>query len=196
MAKKNKKSSAGVLARAIFVLIAIVVVVSGVTFAALQSQAATLTGNVIQTATATLQVSRDDVTYKDSVDGHVFGAIIPGGQAVPSNGFTVYVKNTGTTKMTLRLSIPSQLANPNNVDLSKVHVLITPAFGGAEQRITLSELVSSNTTGGVPLANFKNVFSSNREAINIKVAMDADAYTGPGAKIDNFSLNFIGVAGN
>lgn len=195
MAKKHKKSNAGVVTRALLALIVVGVVVGGVTFAVLQSQAATLTGNKIMTATANLQVSQEDANYKDSAVGYSFMALVPGGQ--PSPSFPVYVKNTGTTKLALRVSVPGPLTNTGNIDLSKVHVILTyPESGGFEQSITLSELVASNATGGVPLVRYTAMPGNTRAPMTIKVSMDADAYTGPGATIDNFNISFSGVAVN
>lgn len=196
MAIKHRKSSAGVLTRALLALIVVGVVVGGVTFAVLQSQAATLRGNAIMTATVGLQVSRDDTTYADTVDGYVFGALIPGGQATPYNGYPVYLKNTGSARLDPRLSVPGPVSNPGNIDLSKVRVIIAPAMGGTEQTITLAELIASNATGGVPITGFSKINSGSRIALIIKVVLDSDAYSGSGAVIDNFNFNFSGVAVN
>ncbi len=195
MANRKKKSNAGVLARALLALIVVGVVVGGVTFAVLQSQAAVVRGNSIQTATANLQVSRTDSNFTDIADGYQFMAMIPGGQATPS--FPVYVKNTGSTKLALRVSVPGPLANTGNINLSKVHVILTfPESGNFEQTITLAELVAANASGGVPLDRYTALPAMSRAPMTIKVAMDADAYTGSGATIENFSFNFSGVAVN
>lgn len=196
MVKKQKKSSVGVLARALLALVVVGVIVGGVTFAVLQSQAAVLRGNSIMTATVGMQVSRDDATYADTVDGYAFGALIPGSQATPTNGYPVHLKNTSSTKLEPRLSVPGPLTNPGGIDMSKVRVIITPNGGGAEQSITLAELVASNATGGTPLTGFGKIFGNSRISFTIKVALDAGAYNGSGAMIDNFNFNFSGVAVN
>jgi len=72
------------LIRAFGVMAAVAVIVSGVTFAALQSQQAKLTGNIIQTATANLQVSPNGSSYANSLDGFAFQNLVPGGVAVPN----------------------------------------------------------------------------------------------------------------
>lgn len=193
--KKKKKGNARVLIRAVCALVAVIAVTGGITFAVLQSQAATLTGNKIMTATANLQVSQEDGNYKDTANGYSFMALVPGGQSTPS--FPVYVKNTGSTKLALRVSVPGPLSNPGNIDLSKVHVILTyPESGNAEQSITLAELVASNATGGVALTRYSSLEKVHRAPISIKVAMDADAYTGSGASIDNFNISFSGIAVN
>lgn len=196
MTKKKKKSSAGVLGRALLALVAVGAVVGGVTFAVLQSKAATITGNRIMTATVGMQVSKDDVTYADTVDGYTFGALIPGSQATPTGGHPVYLKNTSSTKLEPRLSVPGPLTNPGNIDMSKVRVIIAPYGGGAEQSITLAELVASNATGGTPLTGFGKILGNSRISFTIKVALDVGAYNGSGAMIDNFNFNFSGVAVN
>lgn len=192
----KKRNNAGVLARALLSLVVVGVIVGGVTFAVLQSQAAIMRGNTIMTATTGMQVSREDVTYSDTVDGYVFGALIPGGQATPSSGYPVYLKNTSSTKLEPRMSVPGPVTNPGNINLSKVRVIITPASGGAEQSVALADLIASNATGGVPLTGFGKIFGNAKISFTLKVALDADAYSGSGAAIDNFSFNFSGVAVN
>ena len=91
--KRSRKLSTRIkrvkaLGRAAGVAAAVVVTVSGVTFAALQSQQNKLTGNVIQTATANLQLSTDGVHYGNSQTGFIFSGLVPGGSAVPASGIS------------------------------------------------------------------------------------------------------------
>ena len=131
------------LLRAIGVVAAVAIIVSGVTFAALQSQQDTLTGNTIETATANLQLSTDGTAYADSYAGFDFNNIVPGGQAVPTTGYPFYLKNSGGTPLSLKMAVSSTPANPNSVDLSKVNVILTPvATGTSAQTFTLQSLIT------------------------------------------------------
>src|SRR5438309_2343932 len=112
------------LGRAVGVVAGVVIVVSGVTFAALQSQQDKLTGNTIETATANLQLSTDGSNYATSQAGFDFSNIVPGGQAVPQSGYNVYLKNSGGTPLALKLAVSSTPSNPSNVDLNKVNVIL------------------------------------------------------------------------
>jgi hypothetical protein len=71
MGKRSTKVKVDVF-RAVGVVAVLLVIVSGVTFAALQSQQDTLTGNTIQTATANLQLSTDGVNFTNSQAGFNF----------------------------------------------------------------------------------------------------------------------------
>ncbi|HXE10222.1 MAG TPA: hypothetical protein VN554_02240, partial [Verrucomicrobiae bacterium] len=93
--------------RAISVIVAVLVMVGGVTFAALQSQQDTLAGNTVETATANLQLSTDGTTYGSSRSGFDFNNLVPGGQAVPAAGYSVYLKNNGGTPLALKMAVSS-----------------------------------------------------------------------------------------
>src|SRR6476661_7849270 len=76
------------LARAIATIAAVGVMVTGVTFAALQSQQAVLSGNTIQTASANLLIgtaSPTSTAFSNSHSGFSFTEIVPGGPAQPAN---------------------------------------------------------------------------------------------------------------
>src|SRR4051794_22881330 len=103
----KKQSNRTAIFRAIGVIAALIVIVSGVTFAALQSQQDTLTGNTIQTATANLQLSTDGTSYNNSHAGFDFTNIVPGGAAMPTAGYGFYLKNGGGTPLTLKLAVTS-----------------------------------------------------------------------------------------
>ncbi len=186
----------GVISRAVAVLAAIAVIVGGVTFATLQSQAAILKGNNIQTATASLQLSSNGTNYSSSLDGYAFSNLIPGGVSVPNNGYPIYLKNVGTVPLALRLSVTSTITNPNNVDLSKVHVILNPTSGGIPQNITLADLISANPTNGIALSQANRITAGQSFAYTIQVSMETDAVSGPTASIDNIDFNFGAVAVN
>ncbi len=184
------------LARAIAVVTAVSIVVSGVTFAALQSQAGVLRGNIIQTAVASLQVSRDNITYSSSMDGYVFGNLVPGGASSPSSGYPIYVKNIGTTPLAINISVKGPVANTDNVDLSKVHVQLTPINGGAGQNMLLQDLITSSSTGGIPVSSGDRLTPTQASGYLLRVSLDADAVTGSSATLGNIDFNFGAVAVN
>ena len=189
-------SNMAVLARATLVIGSLMAIVGGVTFAALQSQAAVVKGNSIQTAVASLQVSSDGTNYTNSLNGYAFEGLIPGGAYVPTNGYPVYLKNVGSTPLSIKISVLPGLTNPNQVDLSKVRVSILPLGGGAGQNFGLQELVNANSTGGIALTQGARITSGQSTAVSIKVSMEADAIIGPSANISNLDINFDAVAVN
>jgi hypothetical protein len=89
--------------KAFGVMLAAVAILSGATFAALQSQPAVLQSNTIETANADLQISTNGVTYGKNLSGYDFSGLIPGGKPRPLNGFPVYLKNVGSSQLSLGL---------------------------------------------------------------------------------------------
>lgn len=179
------------------IIAALLVLISGVTFAALQSQQAKLTGNVIQTATANLQVSTDGSSYSNSQAGFAFANLVPGGQAVPAPGYPLYLKNAGGTPLALKLAVSSTPSNPDNVDFAKVHVILIPATGNAQpQNFTLQALISSATTGGVALTSPSVLMPGSVQQFSVQISMDSDAVSGASATINNVDLSFGGTAVN
>lgn len=185
----------GVLGRASLVIVAVLAMVGGVTFAALQSQAAVLRGNTIQTATASLQLSADGTHYASTLDGYVFGNLLPGGAASPANGYPISLKNAGTTALALNLSVNGSIDNPDHVDLTKAHVILNPTGGGVSQNITLADLVASSGTG-VALTNTPRLLSGQSLTYMIQVSLEADAVSGPSATIGNIDFTFGATAIN
>jgi hypothetical protein len=176
------------------VVAAVMIVVSGVTFAALQSQQVKLTGNSIQTATANLQLSPDAVNYSLSQIGFAFGAIVPGGQASPTNGYTVFLKNAGGTPLALKLAVSSTPTNLDNVDLTKVHIVLTPTSGGSVENFTLQSLIASYGTGGQTILAPAELMPGLTAEYKLQVSMDTDAINGSSATINNVDFSFSGTA--
>lgn len=181
------------LGRAVGVAAAIVVGVSGVTFAALQSQQAKLTGNIISTATANLQVSSNGVNFSNNEAGLNFTGIIPGGPAMPQPGYGVTLKNIGDAPLSLRLAISKSPSNLDNVDLTKVDIVLTPA-GGTPQNLSLKALIDANSNGGLSLTTPTSLFPGNRLTFSVQVSMAADAVNAADAGLGNFDFAFSGVA--
>lgn len=180
----------------VMVIVATIAAVGGITFAALQSQPAITKGNTIQTAVASLQVSSNGSTYSSSMDGFNFNNLIPGGQPAPSGGYAMYVRNAGTTPLALRLSVSSLVANPDNVDLSKVHVLLTPLNSSTTQNFILQDLIAAQTSGGAAVTSASRIISTQSMGFSMQVSLDADAITGPSASLSNIDFSFGAVAVN
>ncbi len=183
-----------ILARAVGVIGAVVIVVSGVTFAALQSQQIKLTGNTIETATANLQISADGTTYAPSLAGFDFANLVPGGQPVPQNGYTVFLKNTGATPLALKLAISSTPSNPNGVDTAKVNVILTSLAGGGPQSFSLQSLVAGSATSGVSINTPSILMPGQAVQYVLQASMAIDAVTGSSATVGNIDFAFSGLA--
>lgn len=172
----------------------LVFLVTGVAYAALVSQQDNLTGNTIQTATANLQISKDGNNFADTLPGFDFNNLIPGGQPVPTTGYPIYLRNAGATPLTLKFWVSSLPTNLNNVDLSKVNVLIsTVGATGTAQIVPLQSLLSA--TG----ANATTITSGNLgvgaiQQYKLQVSMSADAVNGSSANIGNIDFAFSGTA--
>ena len=192
----RRKRNIRAILRSIGVVSAVVLAVGGVTFAALQSQLGVVRGNTIQTAVASLQVSPNGSTFSSSMDGYVFGNLIPGGQPSPMYGYPVYLKNVGTSPLAVKLSISGPVSNPDSVDLSKVHVILSTNSGGTPQNILMQDLISAAATGGIAVNQASHVIPSQVMSYSIQVQLDADAIHGPSANLSNVDFNFGAVAVN
>ncbi len=195
MWKFIKKNAA--LARALVVVSSVGVLVTGVTFAALQSQQATLTGNSIQTATAGLLIGTASATstaYSSSHSGFSFQNVVPGGPAMPTDGNTFYLKNNGTSTLSLKLAVGSTPTNMANVDLAKVSIVLTRVDTGTTQTATLQSLVDGYSSGGGFALTDPLAPATTGTQYKISVSMAADAFTGTNATIGTLDFVFSGTA--
>jgi type II secretory pathway pseudopilin PulG len=176
-------------------MLIILIAAAGVAFAFLQSQAK-LTGNSIQTQTAGLLISQNDANYSASASGYSFAGIIPGSQ--PSQTEHFMLKNTGSAQMALKLGVAGPFTNPSDVDLSKVHVILTPystvtSMPGTPQDFTLQSLVDAGPSGAA--VNYPGSLSAgSKEEFNLQISMDADAVNASGASLANLDLVFTAIA--
>lgn len=184
--------------QAMAIIGAIVVIVSGVTFASLQSQVVVLKGNSIATAVAELKLSKDNIIYASSLDGYTFGSLVPGGSPSPVNGHPIYLQNTGSTPLLAKLSVGNALTNPDAVNLAKVHVILSGFGGGAPQNITLQELIAADTTGGIAITvpGLSRINNGGNAGFTMQVMLDGDAVTGSSGSIGNLIFNFNATAIN
>lgn len=178
--------------RAVGVIGAVMALATGVTFAALQSQA-TLTNNTIASATATLQVDNTDSganPFSATDVGYAFSGVVPGGATSSTGNFQL--KNAGTVGMTVSVKVDSAPTwtvadGVGTVDNNKVKVLFQRG-AGVVQEITLNDLLS----GDVPLTD-GNLAPGAVATFHVQIKMDADAFTGSGATADNFDFVFSGT---
>lgn len=177
----------GALLRAVLVVGVAGAVVTGVTFAALQSQQASLTGNSIQSATADLRIGTTASTFDSSRSGFTFKDVIPGGQAMPADGYSFYLKNYGTAPLSLKAVIGSTPTNASNIDLSKVRLQITRVDNETVQTASLQEFMATG------LAITDPINPSSVVQYKLRAAMDEDAFTGTGAALSGIDLVFSGV---
>lgn len=188
----RRQSNFKPLMRALAVMGLVMILVSGVTYAALQSQQAVLAGNTIQTATADLKISLNGTNFTSSQTGFDFTGVVPGGPAVPAAGYTFYLKNSGSTSSQVKMAVSSTPANLSAVDLSKVTITILRYPGGTAQSLSLSSLISSYADGGTALTDV--LVAGGTNTYHIQASMAADAFTGSGATLGNIDFVFLGTA--
>jgi hypothetical protein len=180
------------LFRAITVISSVAILATGVTFAALQSQAAILTGNSIKSATADLQIGTTASSFAASRTGFSFGNVIPGSSAMPADGNSFWLKNGGAPALTLKAAVSSTPVNTANVNLAKVYIVFTRLDTNTTQKLALSSLIAGYTGPAVTLTD--NLAGGATAQYKTQVSMDADAFSGQSADITGIDLVFTGTA--
>ncbi|HSH18470.1 MAG TPA: hypothetical protein VK978_03730 [Candidatus Saccharimonadales bacterium] len=180
------------LFRAITVIASVAGLVTGVTYAALQSQQAVLTGNSIQSATADLRISGSGATYGTTATGFKFAEVIPGAVATGPADDIFYLKNYGKPALDLKVAISSVPVNDSNVDLNKTYLVLTRQDTNSSQKLSIASLIAAHTTGGTALTD--NLAGGLAVQYKAQVAMDADAFTGQKADITGIDIVFSGTA--
>ena len=193
MRHSNRAQSFQPLLRAIMIIASVTILATGVTYAALQSQQAVLTGNSISTGTADLKIGTSATSFAASRAGFSFGNVIPGAVPSPTEGNSFYLKNYGAPALALRVGVNTVPVNTANVDLSKVWVNLTRIDTSSTQKYALSALVSGGSTA--PLAITDPLAGGAAAQFKVQVSMEADAFTGQTADITGIDLVFTGVAG-
>lgn len=181
----------GTLIRALGIVGAVGVLVTSVTYATLQSQQAVLTGNTIQSATADLRIGTSASTFSASRTGFSFEGVVPGGPAMPADGYSFYLKNYGTAALSLKVLAGGSLTNTSSVDVTKVKIQLSRIDGGVEQPAQTVDLQTLTSTG---LAINDPINPSTVTQYKLRVAMDADAFSGASASIGGLDLVFSGAA--
>jgi hypothetical protein len=191
MKRMRNLGQLGPVARATGIVAAVAIIISGVTFATLQSQQAVLTGNTIQSATADLKIGISTSSFSASRAGFTFSDVIPGTAPAANTGNIFYLKNGGSAPMTIKATIGSTPTNTSNIDLSKVSFIITRVDTNKVQTATLKELIDGYPSNGVALQD--KVDPSNAAQYKIQASMASDAFTGSSANLGNIDLVFTGV---
>lgn len=165
----------------------------GVSYALLQAVPVTVSGSVIQTTTANLAIGQNGTQYGASLTGFQFSNVVPGGQSMPLSGYPVYIKNTGGAPLLLKFSVARTPSNPDNVDLSKVNIILTPIGGGSPQTFTLAALVAAHATGGLAVNTPLQLPAGQAQQYTLQVSMLSDAVSSGGATIGDIDFAFSGI---
>jgi hypothetical protein len=174
------------------IIVPLLLLMGGITYAVLMSLPDTLTGNTITTANANLLISTDGTNFSTTYPGFDFNNLVPGGSSVPITGYAFYLKNTGGVSLTPKLSIASQPTNPSNVGLDKVNIIVTTVGSGVpSQTFTLQSLL----TGGQTIGN-ANLSPGQNQQYKLQVSMAADAMSGSSASLSGIDLVFSGTTGS
>jgi len=192
MRRVGKFGGVSPIVRAAGIVSAVGLTVTGVTFAALQSQQAVLTGNTIQSATADLRIGTSASSFAASRAGFSFQDLIPGGPPMPSDGNVFYLKNYGSAPLALKLTVGSVPTNTSNVDLAKVLVQITRVDSNVVQTASLQSLIEGYPANGLALTDLLS--GNTTGTFKIRASMTADAFTGTSASIGAIDLVFSGTA--
>lgn len=174
------------------------VMVSGVTFAAMQSQNAVLAGSSITSATASLLIASEQGDFGASTPGFNFEAIEPGASAMPTEGKILRLRNAGNSKLALRVGIDNaRFANPQGAIASKIFIVLTPGTGGPAQEFPLPTLMSALGMSS-PLAIGQPLTAGQETEYKVQVRMAGDALPAgvSGANITGIDLVFSGVTLN
>jgi hypothetical protein len=103
-----------------------------------------------------------------------------------------YLKNYGTPLLGLKVAVSSVPTNTNNVDLSKVFLVLTRIDTNSTQSLALDKLVSSNAAGGLAMTD--TLAGGVVAQYKAQIQMSTDAFSGTNADIGGIDLVFSGVA--
>lgn len=201
---KKRKKAALPLLRAIIVFSSIGIILTGITFATLQSSGASLTGNTITSATADLRISTTQTANftTTTATGYTFSGVVPGGAAAPASGNPVYLRSYSdatTTAANLQIKVAvsttptTTTSNPSGatVDLTKVYLDITRTDTNATQAFSIKSLIDANTTGGLALTDV--LAGGTVGQYLLRISMDSSAFTAQSATISGITFVFYGV---
>lgn len=189
MPKKSKR-----LLETVAITTLITGLIGGLTFAIMRSQLGEVQGNTISTTSASLMVSTDNVTYEQTIAGFVFDAIQPGGAPSPANGHTVYVKNVGSSPLSVSFGTNVDIENTDGVDLNGVHLILT-AETGATQDMTLWDLTeAARADSYLSLVEPVRLWPGEYYPFKFRVTIEPDAVGSSQVVLRNLVFKFDGVA--
>lgn len=192
---RKQKRVAG-LARAIGVITAVGVLVTGVTFAALQSQNAVLQGSKITSATANLTIGDGQGGFVATTPGFEFNNVEPGGPAMPQPAHELSLRNNGTSNLALRLSMnPNSFFSAQGANIDHIFIVLKPHSGGMSQTLSLTSLMTAYTNNQ-PMDLQYTAAAGQQADFTIQVQMSADAVpsTLSGITLRGIDLIFSGTS--
>jgi hypothetical protein len=177
-----KTNAISPVVRAVLVIGAVAALVTGVTFAALESEA-TLTQNTIAGADA-LKVNNDPANevFNQSEQGFDFANVVPGIASSQTENFEL--QNTSTTVVNVNVQIPTPPALPTGVTGDDITFTFDTVPGATPVEATWTEL----TTGdGVLL--FTGLAGTTTQEFTVKVDV-AGSVTTDTVSVPAFTLLF------
>ncbi len=177
--------------RAIGVISAVAILVTSVTFAAIQSQA-TLTNSTISTGTAGLKLWDGD-SYESVAPGFTVTNLVPG---TPKE-FPFYAQNSGDVPLALTVTVPGAPSASGFSGWENVKVVITDDEG----HVTNTDM-GALLAGPVAITTAEDPFSvgstgdSNADVEgNFTISFDIApaSITGSSASVGGFNLDFVGA---
>jgi hypothetical protein len=179
------------LLRAIGVIGAVAALVTGITFAALQSQA-TLTNNTISTASADLLLWDGD-SFEETAPGFNVTNLLPGTPSAPQE---FYFKNNGTATLNVTARIPVAPAVTNIGDFGEVDVTLDcQGVGNDPVATTMAALIAGEVALDTTLVGgAQGVIGETENPANCTAVFNIDPITvsGESANIGSFDIRFTG----
>lgn len=181
--------------RAIGIISAVAVLVGGVTFAALTSQA-TLTNSSISSATANLLLWDGD-TFESTAPGFTVTGLVPGTGV--TNAF--YFKNSGGVPLNITANVPALPGSAGFSDWHNLLVTISSTNPGCVGPATVNTNMYDLNAGQVSLpcppltagAQGSNVVLATEGNYTMKFDIVPGSITGSVVTVDNFNMVFTGV---
>lgn len=137
------------IGRFMLVCCAIVVIIVGVTFAAMRTQQNLLTGSTLTSASASLLMNKQSIgTFHNELSGFTFTGVEPGGPALPAAGHSLFLHNNGSTNLSVDIQVnPERLEYSEQANLSHIMLQIDVPGRGESINYALSDLIDSYQTG-------------------------------------------------
>lgn len=185
------------IARSVGVIGATATLVSGITFAALTSNAAALTDNTVSSATASLKIS-DGGPFDVTKHGFNITGLIPGSGSGKKD---FYLANTGTVPLKLTVHVPAAPPAPADgygfTGFENLKVSISnEATGGTVLNTDMAALLAGEVALPEELAAGAQGSTANPTApghYSVSYDINPDAVTGGHAGVGNFNLVFTGT---
>ena len=179
-------------ARGVGVICAVIIKATGVTRAALQSTQASLLNNSISSATADLRIGTSATSFAASRTGFAFVDLVPGGPPSPTAGHSFFLKNYGSARLAVAMTIGSIPINASAVGLDKLFLVVTRVDTSSTQTFSVSSLIDSYAVSGLPLNDILAGGGTVAE-YKLQVVMGPGAFSGQSALVDDIDIVFSGT---